>query len=204
MNEAWEKPQRARILGKCLGGKAQLIVIQFWSKTRAYALEISEGSLRPRGGLVPQMVKPLGVESPEGFLTRDGASPVSVYNTGYIDVSTRACNTAKSINIHDYNTAHKYASIHAYNTGCMHTTLPIQKPCLQFCLFRPSIHFYNTGYIDQCIRDNNTSLETHVALGGLVVSVLATGPKVRGFKPGRGRWILRVIKSVARLPSEGK
>jgi hypothetical protein len=43
-----------------------------------------------------------------------------------------------------------------------------------------------------------------VALGGLVVSVLATGPKVRGFKPGRGRWILRVIKSAARLPSEGK
>jgi hypothetical protein len=43
-----------------------------------------------------------------------------------------------------------------------------------------------------------------VALGGLVVSVLATGPKVRGFKPGRGRWILRVIKSIARLPSEGK
>jgi hypothetical protein len=37
-----------------------------------------------------------------------------------------------------------------------------------------------------------------------VVSVLATGPKVRRFKPGRGRWIFRVIKSVARLPSEGK
>jgi hypothetical protein len=43
-----------------------------------------------------------------------------------------------------------------------------------------------------------------IALGGVVVSVLATGPKVRGFNPGRGRWILRVIKSVARLPSEGK
>jgi hypothetical protein len=26
-----------------------------------------------------------------------------------------------------------------------------------------------------------------VALGGLVVSVLATGPKVRGFDPDRGR-----------------
>jgi hypothetical protein len=39
---------------------------------------------------------------------------------------------------------------------------------------------------------------------GLVVSMLTTGPKVRGFKPGRGRWILRVIESVARLPSEGK
>jgi hypothetical protein len=37
-----------------------------------------------------------------------------------------------------------------------------------------------------------------------VVSVLATGPKVQGFKPGIGQWILRVIKSVARLPSEGK
>jgi hypothetical protein len=30
-----------------------------------------------------------------------------------------------------------------------------------------------------------------VALGGVVVSVLATGPKVHVFKPGRGRWILR-------------
>jgi hypothetical protein len=29
----------------------------------------------------------------------------------------------------------------------------------------------------------------NVALRCLVVSVLATGPKVRGFKPGRGRWI---------------
>jgi hypothetical protein len=45
---------------------------------------------------------------------------------------------------------------------------------------------------------------TEVALGGPVVSVLATGPKVRGFKPSRGRWILRVIKFAARLPSEGK
>jgi hypothetical protein len=44
----------------------------------------------------------------------------------------------------------------------------------------------------------------YVALGGLVVSVLATGPKARGFKPGRGRWILRVIKFAAPLPSEGK
>jgi hypothetical protein len=43
-----------------------------------------------------------------------------------------------------------------------------------------------------------------VALGGLVVSVLAIGPKVRGFKLGRERWILRVMKSVAPLPSEGK
>jgi hypothetical protein len=39
--------------------------------------------------------------------------------------------------------------------------------------------------IRELFRDN-------VALGGLVVSVLATGPKVRGFDPDRG--IKRVIK----------
>jgi hypothetical protein len=31
----------------------------------------------------------------------------------------------------------------------------------------------------------------YVDLGGLVVSVLATGPKVRGFDPDRGRWIFK-------------
>jgi hypothetical protein len=31
-----------------------------------------------------------------------------------------------------------------------------------------------------------------------VVSVLATGPKVRGFDPDRGRWFLRVIKIKSR------
>jgi hypothetical protein len=34
-----------------------------------------------------------------------------------------------------------------------------------------------------------------VALGGLVVSVLATGPKVCGFNPGRGRWIFKGDKN---------
>jgi hypothetical protein len=33
-----------------------------------------------------------------------------------------------------------------------------------------------------------------VALGGLV-SVLVIGPRVRGFKPGRGRWILKGNKN---------
>jgi hypothetical protein len=37
--------------------------------------------------------------------------------------------------------------------------------------------------------------EVNVALGGLVVSVLATGPKVRGFNPGRGRWIFKGDKN---------
>jgi hypothetical protein len=34
-----------------------------------------------------------------------------------------------------------------------------------------------------------------VALGGLVVSVLATVPKVRGFDPDRGRWIFKGDKN---------
>jgi hypothetical protein len=51
------------------------------------------------------------------------------------------------------------------------------------------------------LSHNNTY--RNEALGDLMVSVLATGPKFRGFKPSRGRWILRVIKSVA-TPSEGK
>jgi hypothetical protein len=33
------------------------------------------------------------------------------------------------------------------------------------------------------------------ALGGLVVSVLATGPKVRGFDPDRWRWIFKGDKN---------
>jgi hypothetical protein len=41
-------------------------------------------------------------------------------------------------------------------------------------------------------------------LGGLVVSILASGTQDRGFKPGRNRRIFRAKKSSACLPSEGK
>jgi molybdopterin-binding protein len=61
----------------------------------------------------------------------------------------------------------------------------------------------NTKVEEFISSDVMTAFST-VTLGGLVVSMLATGLKVRGFKPGRGRWVLRVIKSVARLSSEGK
>jgi hypothetical protein len=63
---------------------------------------------------------------------------------------------------------------------------------------------YHTPNINQSSQHQTTKHHHQVALGGLVVSMLATGLKVSGFKPDRGRWILRVIKSVARLPSEGK
>jgi hypothetical protein len=38
-------------------------------------------------------------------------------------------------------------------------------------------------------------LMNRVVLVGLVVSVLATGPKVRGFDPDRGRWIFKGDKN---------
>jgi hypothetical protein len=35
-----------------------------------------------------------------------------------------------------------------------------------------------------------------VVVGGIVVNVLATGPKVCGFKLGRGRWIFKGDKNM--------
>jgi hypothetical protein len=40
------------------------------------------------------------------------------------------------------------------------------------------------------------------SLSGVMVSVLATGPKLRGFKPGRGDEFLRAIK-ISSTPSFG-
>jgi hypothetical protein len=52
--------------------------------------------------------------------------------------------------------------------------------------------------------NNYKYANAEVVLGGLVVIVLANGLRIRGFKPGRGRQILRIINSVTILPSEGK
>jgi hypothetical protein len=45
---------------------------------------------------------------------------------------------------------------------------------------------------------------TSCGFGGLVVSMLASGTQVRGFKPGQSRQIFQAKKSTACLPSEGK
>jgi hypothetical protein len=54
--------------------------------------------------------------------------------------------------------------------------------CIYFILKSPCIFLHNYCLIT-------------VDLGGLVVSVLATGPKVRGFDPDRGRWIFKGDKN---------
>jgi hypothetical protein len=74
--------------------------------------------------------------------------------------------------------------------------------CTCTCLYVNA--FWERHAVRGLIGVANNRTRYLVALGVIVVCVLATGPKVRGFKPGRGRWILRVIKSIARLPSEGK
>jgi hypothetical protein len=53
-------------------------------------------------------------------------------------------------------------------------------------------YLYRTFLITYILcRQMYTVLCNLVDLGGLVVSVLATGPKVRGFDPDRGRWIFK-------------
>ena len=59
------------------------------------------------------------------------------------------------------------------------------------CILILVIYWKKTGLLD--------------SFGGLVVSILATGTRVRGFKPGRSRWIFRESgKSSVCLPLEGK
>jgi hypothetical protein len=47
----------------------------------------------------------------------------------------------------------------------------------------------------QDVLKYNFTLLITFDLGGLVVNVLATGPKVRGFDPYRGRWIFKGDKN---------
>ena len=69
-----------------------------------------------------------------------------------------------------------------------------------FVLFILPLQSYQTCYNIQLLYTANVE-----GFGGLVVSILATGTRVRGFKPGRSRWIFRVSgKSSVCLPSEGK
>jgi hypothetical protein len=56
----------------------------------------------------------------------------------------------------------------------------------------------------QTRRKQNTRVsDLFICLGNVMVSVLAIGPKVSGFKPGRGDGFSRAIKSIAHLSSEG-
>jgi hypothetical protein len=56
---------------------------------------------------------------------------------------------------------------------------------------RSLMNIKSVGRVSAVFNINLPSIILHVALGGLVVSVLATGTKVRGFDPDRGRRIFK-------------
>jgi hypothetical protein len=56
--------------------------------------------------------------------------------------------------------------------------LIFRKKSVFFSFFRIHQHFYPTALID--------------GFGGLVVSMLASGSRVRGFEPGQSRWIFQM------------
>jgi len=67
-------------------------------------------------------------------------------------------------------------------------------------------HWYNNINIH---LDEYNNINSHIdatidGFGGLVVSMLASGTRVRGFKPGWSHWIFGSENSSACLPSEGK
>jgi hypothetical protein len=58
-------------------------------------------------------------------------------------------------------------------------------------IFYPYDTWFNHRIFSYTVRIRTVITYFSVVLGGLVVSMLATGPKVRGFDPGRGRWIFK-------------
>jgi hypothetical protein len=71
------------------------------------------------------------------------------------------------------------------------------------CPFDPNDHRPLTGSV--CPLDLCPSNGSPDGFGGLVVSMLASGSRVRGFDPDRSRLIFSYVKkSSACLPSEGK
>jgi hypothetical protein len=74
--------------------------------------------------------------------------------------------------------------------------LPKRRGMLVLCAFKGHLT-EKVKTVASNLLNTDLVITPGVALCGLVVSVLATGPKVHGFKPGRGRWISRVIKSFA-------
>jgi hypothetical protein len=83
------------------------------------------------------------------------------------------------------------------------TTSPLRATCVTQHTYIPTYILHT--YIHTCILTYIlTYIHTHrlhtytcalVALGGLVVGVLAAVPRVRGFKLGRGRWIFKGDKN---------
>jgi hypothetical protein len=83
-------------------------------------------------------------------------------------------------------TSMNFIRLHGLNTQ---TNGNVNLRFISYSIFRPTSVFQNVF----CLAKLNVANYIN-RLGGVVVSVLATGPKGRRFKPGRGDGFLRVIK----------
>jgi hypothetical protein len=67
-----------------------------------------------------------------------------------------------------------------------------------------NLHIFPETYKDTCVGHNNSvGIATCSGFGGLVVSMLASGTRHRGFKPGQSRRIFSGVK-ILRMPSFGR
>jgi hypothetical protein len=71
-------------------------------------------------------------------------------------------------------------------TKCLHS-----KSLMHQVVINRAQHVAEFGH-EQVPQTENTDV---YSMRGVVVSVLATGSKVRGFKPSRGRWIFKGDKT---------
>ena len=91
---------------------------------------------------------------------------------------------------------------------CVIVTFPVatqscQDKSVYYLLFLYRITMIKYVLLLQCCHAE--SHETHCVFdgfGGLVVSILASGTQVWGFKPGRSRWIFTDVKILS-MPSSG-
>jgi hypothetical protein len=79
------------------------------------------------------------------------------------------------------------------------TTVTTQKVIMVQFAATNIVNWYRVANTDTTLSNCYIS-----SFGGLVVSMLASGTQVRGFKPDLSRRIFQAKKSSACLPSEGK
>jgi hypothetical protein len=91
---------------------------------------------------------------------------------------------------------------------CIHLSSPphvLHTPStLFFSICSPKWYFVRSANHSGMSYKNYSEQVSISGIGGLVVSMLASGTQYRGFAPGQSRWIFRAKKSSAYFPSEGK
>jgi hypothetical protein len=69
-------------------------------------------------------------------------------------------------------------------------------------IFEIELYMFRTGFSVHH-QEPSTVYTAIDGFGGLVVSMLAAGSRVRGFDPDRSRWIFSDVKKILSMPSFG-